>query len=122
MLSGAQDRRRRTIHFCPVPGARVDADRKERGAGPASVGKCFLVQPLGYSAVRTVRFSRADDFFKAMSQARSEALTLWITGPVALSRPTAADVSSHFAIMPLTGSIVAAGRVQSATPRRQARR
>ena len=37
------------------------------------VGKSFLVQALGYSAVRaghTVRFSHADDFFKAIAQAR----------------------------------------------------
>ena len=41
--------------------------------GPAGVGKSFLAQALGYSAVRagnTVRFSHADDFFKAMVQAR----------------------------------------------------
>ena len=41
--------------------------------GPAGVGKSFLVQALGYSAIRaghTVRFSHADDFFKAMAQAR----------------------------------------------------
>ena len=41
--------------------------------GPAGVGKSFLAQALGYSAVRaghTVRFSHADDFFKAMAQAR----------------------------------------------------
>ena len=40
--------------------------------GPAGVGKSLLAQALGYSAVRaghTVRFSHADDFFKAMSQA-----------------------------------------------------
>ena len=37
------------------------------------IGKSFLAQALGYSAVRaghTVRFSHADDFFKAMAQAR----------------------------------------------------
>ena len=42
-------------------------------AGPAGVGKSFLAQALGYSAIRaghTVRFSHADDFFKAMAQAR----------------------------------------------------
>ena len=42
-------------------------------AGPAGVGKSFLAQALGYAAIRaghTVRFSHADDFFKAMSQAR----------------------------------------------------
>ena len=42
--------------------------------GPAGVGKSFLAQALGYSAIRaghTVRFSpRPDDFFKAMAQAR----------------------------------------------------
>ena len=41
--------------------------------GPAGVGKSFLAQALGYSAVRaghTVRFSHADGFFKAMAQAR----------------------------------------------------
>ena len=42
-------------------------------AGPAGVGKSFLAQALGYSAVRaghTVRFFHADHFFRAMSQAR----------------------------------------------------
>ena len=41
--------------------------------GPAGVGKSFLGQALGYAAVRaghTVRFTHADDFFRAMSQAR----------------------------------------------------
>ena len=41
--------------------------------GPAGVGKSFLAQALGYSAIRaghTVRFSHADDFFKSMAQAR----------------------------------------------------
>ena len=41
--------------------------------GPAGVGKSFLAQALGYSAVRaghTVRFVHADDFFKSMAQAR----------------------------------------------------
>ena len=41
--------------------------------GPAGVGKSFLAQALGYSAVRaghTVRFTHADDFFRTMSQAR----------------------------------------------------
>ena len=41
--------------------------------GPAGVGKSFLAQALGYSAIRaghTVRFSHAYDFFKAMAQAR----------------------------------------------------
>ncbi len=43
--------------------------------GPAGVGKSFLAQALGYSAVRvghTVRFTHADDFFRAMSQARMD--------------------------------------------------
>ena len=37
----------------------------------AGVGKSFMAQALGYSAVRaghTVRFSHADDFFKVMSR------------------------------------------------------
>ncbi len=41
--------------------------------GPAGVGKSFFAQSLGYAAIRaghTVRFSHADDFFKAMAQAR----------------------------------------------------
>ena len=41
--------------------------------GPAGVGKSFLAQALGYAAVRagyTVRFIHADDFSKAMAQAR----------------------------------------------------
>ena len=41
--------------------------------GPAGVGKSFLAQALGYSAVRaghTVRFSHADDYFRTMAQAR----------------------------------------------------
>ena len=41
--------------------------------GPAGVGKSFFAQALGYAAIRaghTVRFSHADDFFKAMAQAR----------------------------------------------------
>ena len=41
--------------------------------GPAGVGKSFLAQALGYSAVRvghTVRFTHADHFFRAMNQAR----------------------------------------------------
>ena len=40
--------------------------------GPAGVGKSFLVQALGYAAVRsghTVRFIHADNFFRAMAQA-----------------------------------------------------
>ena len=41
--------------------------------GPAGVGKSFLAQALGYTAIRagyTVRFIHSDDFFKAMAQAR----------------------------------------------------
>ena len=41
--------------------------------GPPGVGKSFLAQALGYSAVRagqTVRFTHADDFFKTMVRAR----------------------------------------------------
>ena len=41
--------------------------------GPAGIGKSFLAQALGYSAVRAghaVRFIHADHFFRAMSQAR----------------------------------------------------
>jgi DNA replication protein DnaC len=41
--------------------------------GPVGVGKSFLAQALGYAAVRagyTVRFVRADHFFKALAQAR----------------------------------------------------
>ena len=41
--------------------------------GPAGVGKSFLAQAFGYAAIRaghTVRFIHADDFFRAMVQAR----------------------------------------------------
>ncbi len=41
--------------------------------GPVGVGKSFLAQAVGYAAVRTghsVRFTRADAFFKAMAQSR----------------------------------------------------
>ena len=41
--------------------------------GPVGVGKSFIAQALGYAAVRaghTVRFVHADDFFRAMAQAR----------------------------------------------------
>ena len=41
--------------------------------GPAGVGKSFLAQALGYSAIRAghaVRFIHADIFFRAMTQAR----------------------------------------------------
>ena len=44
------------------------------------MGKSFLAQALGYSAVRaghTVRFSHADDFFKAMAQARVDNSLDW---------------------------------------------
>ena len=57
--------------------------------GPAGVGKSFLAQALGYSAVRaghTVRFSHADDFFKAMAQARVDNSTDRTFGPA--SPPT----------------------------------
>ncbi len=43
--------------------------------GPAGVGKSFLAQALGYAAVRsghTVRFIHADNFFRAMAQARAD--------------------------------------------------
>ena len=52
--------------------------------GPAEVGKSFLAQALGYTAVRaghTVRFIHADDFFKTMAQARSTALWSAPPGP-----------------------------------------
>ena len=41
--------------------------------GPAGVGKSFMAQALGFAAVRAgyaVRFIHADNFFKAMNQAR----------------------------------------------------
>ena len=41
--------------------------------GPAGVGKSFLAQALGYSAVRaghTVRFIHTDDYLRVMAQAR----------------------------------------------------
>ena len=41
--------------------------------GPVGVGKSFLAQALGYAAVRaghSVRFSRADTFFKSLAQSR----------------------------------------------------
>jgi DNA replication protein DnaC len=41
--------------------------------GPVGVGKSFLVQSIGYAAVRagySVRFIRADAFFKTLAQAR----------------------------------------------------
>ena len=52
--------------------------------GPAGVGKSFMAQALGYSAVRaghTVRFSHADHFFKVMAQARIDNSVDW-TFPV----------------------------------------
>ena len=47
--------------------------RARTAGGTGRVGKSFLAQALGYAAIRaghTVRFSHADDLFKAMSQAR----------------------------------------------------
>ena len=41
--------------------------------GPVGVGKSFMAQALGYAAVRaghSVRFSRADAFFKVLTQSR----------------------------------------------------
>ena len=41
--------------------------------GPAGLGKTFLAQALGYTAIRaghTVRLCHADDFFRGMTQAR----------------------------------------------------
>ena len=41
--------------------------------GPAGVGKSFIAQALGFTAIRagyTVRFVHSDDFFRAMAQAR----------------------------------------------------
>jgi len=41
--------------------------------GPVGVGKSFLAQALGYTAVRaghSVRFTRADAFFRALAQSR----------------------------------------------------
>ena len=41
--------------------------------GPAGIGKGFLAQSLGYAAIiagYTARFVHADNFFRAMSQAR----------------------------------------------------
>ena len=43
--------------------------------GPVGVGKSFMAQALGYAAVRaghSVRFSRADAFFKALAQSRAD--------------------------------------------------
>ena len=50
-------------------------DKRERVffLGPAGVGKSFLAQALGHAAVRAghnVRFVHADDFARAMAQAR----------------------------------------------------
>ena len=41
--------------------------------GPVGVGKSFLAQALGYAAVRaghSVRFTRADAFFRTLAQSR----------------------------------------------------
>jgi DNA replication protein DnaC len=41
--------------------------------GPVSAGKSFLIQAIGYEVVRTghsVRFIRADAFFRTLAQAR----------------------------------------------------
>ena len=82
--------------------------------GPAGVGKSFMVQALGYSGVfagHTVRFSHADDFFKAMAQARVDnsvdrsfrsfltpdllSRTIWhCTGSPPSSRPISTSSSS----------------------------
>ena len=43
--------------------------------GPAGVGKSFLAQTLGFTAIRaghTVRFIHSDDFFRAMAQAQAD--------------------------------------------------
>ena len=43
--------------------------------GPVGVGKSFLSQALGYAAVRaghSVRFTRADAFFKTLAQSRAD--------------------------------------------------
>ena len=43
--------------------------------GPAGVGKTFLAQALGYTAIRaghTVRLCHADDFFRSMNQVRAD--------------------------------------------------
>ncbi len=52
-------------------------DRREHVllVGPVGVGKSFLAQALGHAAVRaghSVRFVHADDYFKAMNQARAD--------------------------------------------------
>ena len=49
--------------------ASITVDRRLL-VGPAGVGKSFLAQALGYSAVRsghTLRFIHADDYFKTMT-------------------------------------------------------
>ena len=51
----------------------LDKRGHARRVGSAGVGKSFMVQALGYAAVRaghTVRFVHANDFFSAMTQAR----------------------------------------------------
>ena len=52
-------------------------DRREHVllVGPVGVGKSFLAQALGYSAVRSghsVRFVTADQYFREMAQARAD--------------------------------------------------
>jgi DNA replication protein DnaC len=45
--------------------------------GPVGVGKSFLAQAIGYAAVRSrysVRFTRADAFFRTMAQSRVDSL------------------------------------------------
>ena len=51
----------------------LDKARARAPGGTGGVGKSFLAQALGYSAIHaghTVRFSHADDFSKAVAQAR----------------------------------------------------
>ena len=83
-------------------------------AGPAGVGKSFLAQALGYSAVRaghTVRFIHADHFFKAMAQARVDnsvdrtfrsflALDLLILDDLGLHRFTAQQSADLYELNP----------------------
>ena len=52
---------------------RLELRLQQAGFDPVGVGKSFIAQALGYAAVRaghSVRFIRADDFFRAMAQAR----------------------------------------------------
>ena len=58
-----------------TPPSPPGLDRNEHVllVGPVGVGKSFIAQALGYAAVRaghSVRFVHADDFFRAMAQAR----------------------------------------------------